>query len=127
MGVVGFKKKGKKGECGGKKHNPPGRIKARFNSSETMIPRAGWGFLTFDTGSGKIKGLARRVKKRYPHACGKEKKKKRKNKEKRPKLTNLGNLSPNLALMKDGALKLRKTPLTEIGQTATTRHQVMSH
>lgn len=73
-GVVGFEKKGKKGGRGGKKHNPPGRIKARFNSGETMIPRAGWGFLTFDTGGGKIKGLARRVKKRYPQCMWKGKK-----------------------------------------------------
>lgn len=127
-GVVGFqKKKEKSGDCGGKKRNPPGRIKTRFNSGETMIRRAGWGFLTSDTSGGKIKGLAQGVKKRYPHACAKEKRKEGKNKGKRPKMTNLGNLSPNLALMKDAALKPRKTPLTEIGQTATTRHQVMSH
>lgn len=102
-----------------KKQNPPGRIKTQFNSGETMIPRGDWGFLTFNTGSGKIKGQARHVKKRSPllHV---EKKKERKNKEKRPKMTNLGNLSPNLALMKDVALKPRKTPLTKIGQTATT-------
>lgn len=73
------KKKGKKRESvEERKHNPPGRIKVRFNSGETMIPRADWGFLTFDTGGGKIKGLTRRVKKRYPHACGGKKKKERK-------------------------------------------------
>lgn len=82
-----------------KKHNPPGRIRARFDSGETMIPRAGWGFLTFDTDGGKIKGLVRRVKKRLEMIppCmwkGKKRKKERKKKEKRPNLTNLGNLSP---------------------------------
>lgn len=56
-----IKKREREGE---KKLNPAGRIKARFDSGETMIPRAGWGFLTFDTDSGKIKGLVRRVKKR---------------------------------------------------------------
>lgn len=83
-GVVGIEEKERKKRESveeKKKHNPPGRIKGRFNSGETMIPWADWGFLTFDTGGGKIKGLTRRVKKRYPNACGGKKKRKKERKK----------------------------------------------